>query len=165
MTWWMARQAQRRGVAWWSSHGLLWMWWDGFVWLCWWTAIWECRSGLCGCVGGRRFESVDRVRVAWRDVAWCSGLSFVGLCGCVGGWQSESVDRVCVTWRGVVWLDAPAWVLSEREAVTWREREREREREQRNEVRERADTFQWRRWGDRGKKEEMRRQWQWVQRE
>ena len=26
-------------------------------------------SGLCGCVGGRRSESVDRVRVAWRDVA------------------------------------------------------------------------------------------------
>ena len=43
----------------------------------------------------------------------------------------------------MAWLDAPAWVSSEREAVTWRrEREREREREQRNEVRERADTFQ-----------------------
>ena len=26
-------------------------------------------SGLCGCVGGRRSESVDRVRVMWRGVA------------------------------------------------------------------------------------------------
>ena len=50
MTWWMARQAQWRG--------------DQAMGCC------GCgRSGLCGCVGGRRSESVDRVRVAWRGVA------------------------------------------------------------------------------------------------
>ena len=78
--------------------------------------------------------------MAWHgdQAMGCCGCGGSGLCGCVGGRRSENVDRVRVAWCGVAWLDAPAWVSLEREAVTW---SKEIEREQRNEVRERADTF------------------------
>ena len=54
MTWWMARHAQRCGVAWRGDQ------------------VMDCcgcgGSGSCGCVGGRRSKSVGRVHVAWHGL-------------------------------------------------------------------------------------------------
>ena len=61
MTWWMARQARQRGVAWRGDQAM-------GCYGCGGSGLCGCvggrRSGLCGCVGGRRSESVDRVCVA-----------------------------------------------------------------------------------------------------
>ena len=55
MTWWMARQARQRGVAWRGDQAM---------------GCCGCGGlGLCGCVGGRQSESVGWVRVAWRDAS------------------------------------------------------------------------------------------------